>query len=85
MPVELEAPVAWVASPAGSPASLVFALLSVAPKSIWPSHDPARPPAIPAMRGLRCRNEGWLAGWAAGAWPAAVACGAVAGLGVADC
>lgn len=85
--MELEIPAAWVGSPTGSPASLILALLSVAPKSIWPSQDPARPPAIPAKRGLRCRNEGWLAGvgWAAGAWPAAVACGAVAGLGVADC
>jgi hypothetical protein len=37
--------------------SVVLALLSVAPKSIWPSHVPANPPAIPARRGLRWNQD----------------------------
>ena len=81
--MELEDPAACSVPPICSPGSTVFALLSVAPKSICPIHDPARPPAIPAKRGLRCRNEGCLsgAGWAVGA-----CCGpVVAGFGVADC
>lgn len=87
IPVELDDPAAWLGSPACSPASLVFALLSVAPNNIWPIHDPARPPAIPASRGLRCRNEGCEAGagWAVGTGLLAVACGAVAGFVVVDC
>jgi hypothetical protein len=85
--VELDAPAVVSVAPSCSPASLVFALLFVAPNSICPSHDPARPPAIPANRGLRCRNEGCMAGagWAVGAELAGVGCGAVAGFGVADC
>ena len=43
-------------------ASVVLALLSVAPKSIWPSQVPARPPAIPASKGLRWNQEGDVAG-----------------------
>jgi len=75
--VELEAPAVVSVAPTCSPASLVRALLSVAPNSIWPIHVPARPAASPANKGLRCRNEGGAAG---------AGCGGVAdGLGVADC
>ena len=42
--------------------SVVLALLSVAPNSIWPSHVPAKPPAIPARSGLRCHQDGAEAG-----------------------
>ncbi len=48
--------------PDSDSASVVLALLSVAPKSIWPSHVPAKPPAIPARSGLRCHQEGAEAG-----------------------
>lgn len=33
--------------------SVSFALLSVAPNSMWPIQVPASPPAIPASKGLR--------------------------------
>ena len=66
IPVELEAPAVWSVSPTCSPASLVRALLFVAPNSILPIHDPAMPAASPANSGLRCMNEGCMAGagWA---------------------
>jgi hypothetical protein len=88
IPAEPGTPAAWPVSPTGSPASLVRALLSVAPNSIWPSHDPAMAPAIPASRGLRCKKEGCVAGvgWAVGAGLPAADCGAVAaGRDVVDC
>ncbi len=68
-------------------ASVVLALLSVAPKSIWPIQVPARPPAIPASRGLRCHHEGDVAGagWAIGLFAALVGGGVVDGLEVVDC
>lgn len=66
--------------------SVVLAVLSVAPKSIWPIHVPARPPAIPARSGLRCHHDGDVAG---DGCPigllAAVGGGAVDGLAVVDC
>src|SRR5574338_970728 len=75
-------------SPSCSPASFVFALLSLAPKIMWPIQDPARPPAIPANRGFRWIHEGC----AAGAGPAAAdgplateGGGLVACLAVVDC
>ena len=72
-----------------SPVSVVVAaLLFVAPNSILPIYDPAMPAARPANRGLRCINEGCMAGtgWAMGAWLLA-ADGGVAedGFGVTDC
>jgi len=85
--VELEDP-AFVLVVSVSPASVVFAWLSVAPNSIWPIHDPATPAARPANRGLRCINEDCMAGagWAIGAWlPDAVGGAAADGLGVVDC
>jgi len=88
IPVELEAPAGWSVWPTCSPASLVRAILSVAPNSIWPIYDPATPAARPASRGLRCINEGCIAGvgWAFGAALPGADCGAVAdGLGVVDC
>jgi apolipoprotein N-acyltransferase len=56
------------ADPDPDSVSVVLALLSVAPKSIWPSHVPAKPPAIPASKGLRWNQEGDVAGvgWAVG-------------------
>ena len=66
--------------------SVVLAVLSVAPKSIWPIHVPARPPAIPASKGLRCHHDGDVAG---AGWPigllAGVGGGVVDGLAVVDC
>ena len=53
MLVKSEPPAVWPVAPTCSPASLVFALLSVAPNSMWPIHDPATPAAIPANRGWR--------------------------------
>ena len=87
--MELEAPAVWSVTPTGSPASVVRALLFVAPNSILPIYDPAMPAARPANRGLRCINEGCMAGagWTVGAvvLPGAD-CGAVAGVfGVTDC
>ena len=71
---------------AGSSVSVVLALLSVAPKSICPIQLPARPPAIPASRGVRCNQDGQVAG---AGWPmgllAAFGGGAVDGLAVVDC
>ena len=86
--MELEAPAVWSVAPTFSPASVVRALLFVAPNSILPIYDPAIPAARPANRGLRCINEGCMAGvgWAVGAGLPGAGCGAVAdGLGVADC
>ena len=86
IPLGPDAPAACSVSLTCSPASLVRALLSVVPKIIWPIHDPAMPPAIPANRGFRCSHEGCAAGagWAVGAGLAV--CGGVAGgLAVADC
>ena len=86
--MELEAPAVWSVAPTFSPASVARALLFVAPNSILPIYDPAMPAARPAIRGLRCINEGCMAGvgWAAGAELPGAACGAVAdGLGVVDC
>ena len=88
IPVELEAPAVWSVWPTCSPASLVRALLSVAPNSILPIYDPAMPAARPANSGLRCMNEGCMAGagWALEVGLPGADCGAVAdGLGVADC
>ena len=89
--MELEAPAAVLAvaaSPTCSPASVVLALLFVAPNSILPIYDPAMPAARPANRGLRCINEGCLvgAGWDIGAWLLDADGGvAVDGFGVTDC
>jgi hypothetical protein len=86
--VELKAPAVVPVSPTCSPASVVLAMLSVAPKSIWPIHDPAIPAARPAIRGLRCINEGCLVGigWAVGVVLPVADGGADAdGLGVVDC
>src|SRR5215831_11410541 len=88
IPLELEAPAVVSVSLTCSPASLVRALLSVAPNSIWPIHDPATPAAIPVNMGWRCRNESCAAGagWAVGVGPPGAGCGEAAdGLGVADC
>ena len=72
-----------------SPASVeVAALLLVAPNSIWPIHEPARPAAMPVNKGLRCINEGCMAGagWAAADGALEVDGGVAAdGLGVVDC
>jgi hypothetical protein len=87
IPVELEAPAALSVSPTCSLASVVRALLSVAPNSIWPIYDPAMPAARPAKRGLRCMNEGCIAGagWAFGAALPGADCGAAPdGFGVTD-
>ena len=76
-------PLAWLATP-GSPSSLVFAVLSVAPKSIWPIHEPATPAAMPVNMGCRWIRDGLL--WAVGAGLAVVAGGVAAcGLGAVDC
>ena len=86
--MELEAPAVWSVAPTLSPATVVRALLFVAPNSILPIYDPAMPAARPAIRGLRCINEGCIAGvgWAVGAGLPGADCGAVGdGLGVADC
>ena len=89
--MELEAPAAVLvvaASPTCSPASVVLALLSVAPNSKWPIYDPATPAARPANRGLRCINEDCLAGagWDIGAWLLDADGGVAAdGFGVTDC
>ena len=88
IPVELKAPAVVSVSPTCSLVSVVRALLSVAPNSIWPIYDPAMPAARPANRGLRCINEGCMAGagWAFGAVLPGADCGAVAdGVGVTDC
>ena len=88
IPVELKAPAVVSVAPTCSPASVVRAILSVAPNSIWPIYDPAMPAARPANRGLRCINEGCMAGagWAFGAALPGADCGAAAdGLGVVDC
>ena len=87
--MELDPPAVVLGSPTCSLASVVLAaLLFVAPNSICPIHDPATPAARPANSGLRCINEGCLAGagWAVGAW-LLVADGGVAadGFGVVDC
>ena len=87
IPVELEAPAALSVSPTGSPASVVRALLSVDPNSILPIYDPAIPAARPAKSGLRCINEGCIAGagWTFGAALPGVDCGAAPdGFGVTD-
>ena len=76
-------PLAWLAAPA-SPSSLVFAVLSVAPKSIWPIHEPATPAAMPVNMGCRWIRDGLLG--AVGAGLAAVDGGVAAcGLGAVDC
>lgn len=76
-------PLEWLAVPA-SLSSLVFAVLSVAPKSIWPIHEPAKPAAMPVNMGCRWKREGLL--WAAGAGLAVGGGGVVAGaLGAVDC
>jgi hypothetical protein len=71
---------------AGSSVSVVLALLSVAPKSMWPIQVPARPPAIPASKGLRCNHDGDVVG---AGWPIGLlevfGGGAVDGLAVVDC
>ena len=88
IPVELKAPAVVSVSPTCSPASVVRALLFVAPNSILPIYDPAMPAARPANRGLRCINDGCMAGvgWALGAVLPGVDSGAVAdGFGVTDC
>lgn len=89
IPVELKAPAVVSVSPTCSPASVVRALLFVAPNSILPIYDPAMPAARPANKGLRCINEGCMAGagWTVGAVVLSGAdCGAVAGgFGVTDC
>lgn len=56
MPGEPKTPVALSLSRASE--SVVRAELSVAPNSICPIHDPARPPAIPASKGCRCMKDG---------------------------
>ena len=73
-------------SPTDSPASVVRALLSVAPNNIWPIYDPITPAARPANRGLRCINEGCMAGagWEVGLL-AAEGGAAGDGFGVVDC
>ena len=76
-------PLAWLAAPA-SPSSLVFAVLSVAPKSICPIHEPATPAAMPVNNGCRWKREGLL--WAVGAGLAVVGGGVAAGgLDAVDC
>ena len=45
-------PLEGLAAPV-SLSSLVFAVLSVAPKSIWPIHEPATPAAMPVNMGCR--------------------------------
>jgi len=83
--VELEPPAAALVSPVSV---VLAALLFVAPNSIWPIHDPARPAAMPVSMGLRCINEGCLVGngWAVGAVLPVADGGADAdGLGVVDC
>ena len=88
IPVELEAPAVVPVSLTCSPASVVRALLSVAPNSIWPIYDPATPAARPANRGLRCINEGCMAGvgWAVEVGLLDADGGVVVdGLGVVDC
>ena len=57
-----DAPAACSPLTPASPFSVVRALLSVAPKIIWPIHEPAMPPAMPANKGLRCNHEGCAAG-----------------------
>ena len=44
----------WLVSGAGASASVVSALLFVAPKSLSPMNDPGTPAASPADRGERC-------------------------------
>ena len=88
IPVELKPPAVVSVSPTCSPASVVRALLFVAPNSILPIYDPAMPAARPANRGLRCINDGCMAGpaWALGEVLPGVDSGAVAdGFGVTDC
>jgi hypothetical protein len=83
--VELELPVAVPVSPVSV---VLAALLLVAPNSIWPIHDPARPAAMPVSKGFRCINEGCMAGadWAVGDGPLEADGGVAAdGLGVVDC
>src|ERR1041384_3055288 len=86
IPVEPKPSAGLFVSPAASPVSVVRALLSVAPNSIWPIYDPITPAARPANRGLRCINDGCMAGagWAVGP-PAADGGAVVDGLGVVDC
>ena len=86
IPVELEAPAVWSVWPTCSPASLVRALLFVAPNSILPIYDPAMPAARPANSGLRCMNEGCMAcGLGIGAVLLALICEVADGFGVTDC
>ena len=83
--MELEPPAAAPVSPVSV---VLAALLVVAPNSIWPIHDPARPAAMPVNKGLRCINEGCIAGagWAAADGAFDVDGGVAAdGLGVVDC
>ena len=76
-------PLEWLAAPA-SPSSLVFAVLSEAPKSIWPIHEPATPAAMPVNMGCRWKDGG--AARAVGAAQAVVGGGVAAGgLGAVDC
>ena len=76
-------PLARLTAP-DSLSSLVFAVLSVAPKSIWPIHEPATPAAMPVNMGCRWKTEGLL--WAVGAGLAVVGGGVAAGgLGAVDC
>ena len=86
IPFGLDEPAGCPGSPVWSPASPVRALLSVAPKIIWPIHDPAIPAMSPVIIGLRCNQEDGVAGvdWAVEGGVAACG-GGVAGLAVVDC
>ena len=55
IPAELKSSVGLLVSGAGASASVVCAMLFVAPKSITPINDPATPAATPTGRGVAFR------------------------------